>query len=769
MKQALKNVKHEPPNRDFLENWWGIIFIVLIIGGGVFFTQFISSYGANLDKLHLQTLAKTAAASFEVTEVFTLAEQPSASDTDTLQHVRAQLQRIKAANADVRFVYLLGLKKGQVLFLADAEPMSSPDYSAPGEIYSGAPPGVYRVYATRIALVEGPYVDKWGEWVTGLAPLIHPVTGQVIAVLGIDINARHWLASISRYRWFGIAIALLVLGIVVVLVWGIYAQRRSKQRIDQYNRELNEELIKRKLAEEELQESEQRFRDLFNNSPDPCWLMDGYTYIDCNNAAVRILGYHDQADVLNIVPWQMSPLRQPDGQSSITKVLKLIDDAYKQGLQRFEWEHVRSEGETFLVEVTLAPIIVRGRKVLHCSWHDITERKKSEDARLELEERLQRAEKMQALGLLSGGVAHDLNNVLGVVGGYAELLLQDMDASSPLRSYALNIRGAGERAAAIIQDMLTLARRGVQVREVINLNTLILDYLKTPEFEKLATFHPGVQIDTDLDEELLPIKGSPVQLRKTIMNLVANAAEAMPDGGRVTLVSCNQYLDRPVQGYDEVIAGDYVVLSVSDSGEGIAAKDMKQIFEPFYTKKVMGRSGTGLGLAVVWGTVKDLQGYIDVRSEEGKGSTFILYFPFTREEIKAEALPVQMSEFMGRGESILVVDDVEGQRDLAAAMLRKLNYSVATVPSGEEAVTYLQDHRVDLLVLDMIMDPGMDGLDTYRAVLEIHPHQRAVIVSGFAETERVNEAQALGAGPYVKKPYLQEKLGIAVRQELDRI
>ncbi|MCU0581983.1 MAG: response regulator, partial [Syntrophales bacterium] len=134
-----------------------------------------------------------------------------------------------------------------------------------------------------------------------------------------------------------------------------------------------------------------------------------------------------------------------------------------------------------------------------------------------------------------------------------------------------------------------------------------------------------------------------------------------------------------------------------------------------------------------------------------------------------EALPVCMTEYMGQGESILVVDDVAGQRDLAAAMLRKLNYQVATVSSGEEAAAYLEDHRVDLLVLDMIMDPGMDGLDTYRRVLERHPRQKAVIVSGFAETERVNAAQALGAGPYVKKPYLQEKLAVAVRQELDRM
>jgi CheY-like chemotaxis protein len=242
----------------------------------------------------------------------------------------------------------------------------------------------------------------------------------------------------------------------------------------------------------------------------------------------------------------------------------------------------------------------------------------------------------------------------------------------------------------------------------------------------------------------------------------------MPKGGVVTIKTVNQYLDKPIHGYDKVREGDYVVLSVSDTGEGIPAADLKRIFEPFYTKKVMGRSGTGLGLAVVWGTVTDHDGYINVQSEEGKGSIFTLYFPVTREDISAEAVAVVVSEYTGSGESILIVDDVKEQRDLAAEMLRKLNYNVTSVSSGEAAVAYLKEHHVDLMVLDMIMDPGMDGLDTYRSILEIHPKQKAIIVSGFSESDRLKTAQALGAGTYVRKPYVIERLGLAVQKELDR-
>ena len=385
-----------------------------------------------------------------------------------------------------------------------------------------------------------------------------------------------------------------------------------------------------------------------------------------------------------------------------------------------------------------------------------------------MEERLQRAEKMEALGTLAGGVAHDLNNVLGIVVGYSELLVNDSGESRSARSKALEIMNGGQRAAAIVQDLLTLARRGVSSRQVLNLNRIITDCQKSPEFQNIFSYHSNVRVETDFDADLLNISGSAVHLAKSFLNLFSNAAEAMINGGTLNIKTGNQYLDKPVSGYDEIRMGDYIVLIVSDTGEGISADNLKRIFEPFYTKKVMGRSGTGLGLAVVWGTVKDHQGYINVESEEGRGTTFTLYFPVTREDLSPEEVAVSASEYMGTGESILIVDDVKEQRELAGAMLKKLNYTVYSVSSGEEAVEYLRQNTVDLVVLDMIMDPGMDGLDTYAQILEIHPHQRAIIVSGFSETERVSRAQALGAGAYVKKPYILEKLGLAVRRELDR-
>lgn len=398
---------------------------------------------------------------------------------------------------------------------------------------------------------------------------------------------------------------------------------------------------------------------------------------------------------------------------------------------------------------------------------EIKEREQAEKEKRDLEEKLARSQKMEALGLLAGGVAHDLNNVLSGIVSYPDLLLIDLDEESPLRKPILTIQESGQKAAAIVEDLLTLARRGVTNMAVVNMNGIVMDYLNSPECKRLAGYHAGVRIDMDLKEDVFNIVGSPVHLRKTVMNLVSNAAEAQPLGGRVLIYTENRYLDKPVRGYDDVEAGEYVVLGVKDYGIGIESEDLKRIFEPFYTKKVMGRSGTGLGMAVVWGTVQDHNGYIDVISNKGKGTVFELYFPITRRFIEEIQRSVPVEKYMGNGEKIIVVDDVPEQRDIAMHMLRRLNYKVDTVSSGEEAVEYLKENSADLIILDMIMDPGMDGLETYEELIRVRPGQKVVIASGFAENERVREAQRLGAGLYIKKPYTLESIGEAVKRTLN--
>ena len=518
---------------------------------------------------------------------------------------------------------------------------------------------------------------------------------------------------------------------------------------------------------EALRESEANYRQLFDNAPTGIYQVDFTTgkFTKINDIMCEYLGC-SQEEIPSLISYDF--LTDESKQLYSERLNKLISG--EKVPENPEYEILDKNGRRLWVLLNAKYTYDSEGRLARADVvaHDITERRRAQEEKQLLEERLNRSEKMESLGLLAGGVAHDLNNVLGIVVGYAELVLDEVDEKSPLRKDLKTIFDGGQRAAAIVDDLLTLARRGVVGKKVLNLNKLIGDFKKSPQWEKLLTYHPHVQILTDLDPDLLNIAASSVHLEKTLYNLISNAGEAMAKSGNITIKTSNKYIDNPISGYDTVYEGDYVVLSVSDEGDGISETDLKRIFEPFYTKKIMGRSGTGLGLSVVWGTVKDHQGYIDVQSKEGKGTTFTLYFLITREDIPEDGLIVSTSEYQGNGESILIVDDVKAQRDLAARLLTSLNYKVSSVSSGEDAIKYLKENKADLLILDMIMDPGIDGLDTYKSVLKINPIQKAIIVSGFSESDRVKEAKTLGAGAYIKKPYIKEKLGLAVKKELER-
>jgi CheY-like chemotaxis protein len=271
-----------------------------------------------------------------------------------------------------------------------------------------------------------------------------------------------------------------------------------------------------------------------------------------------------------------------------------------------------------------------------------------------------------------------------------------------------------------------------------------------------------------LDDHLLNIIGSPVHLAKTVMNLVTNAAEAMPGGGTIVIRTENRHMENQKIGYGEPLTGDYVTLTVSDTGIGIKPEEIEHIFEPFYTRKAMGRSGTGLGMAVVWGTVKDHRGHIDVRSRLGQGTDILLYLPATHRQVRQRENDVPLEAFKSRGETILLVDDNLEQIEIASEMLNRLGYTVLAASSGEEALELLSKQTADLVVLDMIMTPGINGLETFKRIQDLRPGQKAIIASGYSESVQVREAQRLGAGVYIKKPYLLHTFGRAIRAELDK-
>ncbi|MDR2724955.1 MAG: cache domain-containing protein [Candidatus Adiutrix sp.] len=402
---------------------------------------------------------------------------------------------------------------------------------------------------------------------------------------------------------------------------------------------------------------------------------------------------------------------------------------------------------------------------------DVTALKSAEKEKLILQEKLSRSTQMEAMGLMAAEVAHDLNNILSGIIGYPQLLLMDPNLTDKQKDALNEMLDTGQRAAAVVKDLVTIARGVASAKSSLAVNEIITGYANSPECRKLQDLFPAIKLELELDPESGHINGSIIHLSKVVMNLVSNAFEAFPrerTDGVVKIRTGLVDLDGKLPGYqgsNPVDPGHYAKIAVADNGPGISAQDVDKIFEPFYSNKPKERSGTGLGLAIVWNTMIDHNGYLALETGPA-GTIFSLYFKNIAEQAAAAAKKKDLGGFQGRGERILVVDDVDIQRKLATKMLTKLGYTPVAVPSGEAAVEYLKQQDVDLVILDMIMRPGINGRETYGLIMEFKPHQKAIIASGMAESEEVAKAQAMGAGQFVNKPYTIEDIAAAVKKAL---
>jgi len=525
---------------------------------------------------------------------------------------------------------------------------------------------------------------------------------------------------------------------------------------------MGEDITERKIFEKALTESEMKFRAIFECAKDAIFIKDDnlrFTLVNPAMAAmVKIPAEHFIGKTEHEVFQSSSTFGTKSNEQKVLSGKIIEEDVV-----------FSKRPEVINLHIIKVPLRNDNNEISGICGvaRDVTERKLAKKERTRLEHRLHRAEKMESLGLMAGGVAHDLNNILSGIVSYPELILMDLPEDSPFRKPLKTIQESGMRAADVVEDLLTIARGVATGKETLNLNTTVREYMGSPEYQELEKMNPFVEIKTQLDPDLLNMSGSSTHIKKTLMNLVTNAFEAIVDNGTVTISTANRYLDEPLRGYEDVCIGEYAVLSVADDGSGISPEDLERIFEPFYTKKIMGRSGTGLGLAVVWNTVQDHNGYINAKTNE-QGTTFELYFPVTRDDESSRQEAVALEDYVGHGERVLVVDDEENQRDIACSMLTKLGYKAEAVSSGEEAIEYVKKHPVDLIVLDMVMSKGLNGRETYEEIIKIHPGQKAIIASGYAKTNDVDLAQELGAGKYIKKPYILEKIGIAVKKEFEK-
>lgn len=418
-----------------------------------------------------------------------------------------------------------------------------------------------------------------------------------------------------------------------------------------------------------------------------------------------------------------------------------------------------AEGERFW-NVTLSPYYSDEKNLegYVIAIRDVTEQ-------VELERSLKTAQKMEAIGTMASGVAHDLNNILSGIVSYPELLRSTLPADSPLKGPLETIEEAGKRAAAVVSDLLTLARNAASVKEPTDVNLLITELLSSPEWKGLARQHPQVELVTNLTAEEATVNCSQVHIRKSLINLLNNGFEACASEGTVTISTINA---QQVNTQNNESLPD-LLISITDTGPGIERKHIEHIFEPFYTTKKLGKSGSGLGLSVVWSAIEEHNGSITVENLN-PGVIFQIRLPvIAASELAAiEQSKNDIQSYRGTGK-ILVVDDEPELLEITGGIVKMLGYTVMTVASGEEALALLKEQHFDLILLDMILKDGMSGYDTYKKILEINPEQKAVIISGYASSEEVKKTLQLGASAIIKKPYTLDDLGKTIQKSLETL
>ncbi|MCH8305030.1 MAG: PAS domain S-box protein [Candidatus Marinimicrobia bacterium] len=433
-----------------------------------------------------------------------------------------------------------------------------------------------------------------------------------------------------------------------------------------------------------------------------------------------------------------------------------------------EFHNKKKNGELYWESAIISPVFDSEGKITRyvAIKENITERKRLEEEEHRLQIKLKEAKRLESLGILAGGVAHDLNNILGPIRGYPDLILEILPEDSAVRDDIIAIKTAADRASDVIGDLLALARRGRYNMKPLNLNDVVKSYLNTPNFSALKETNKSSHLKFDIEDASCFIKGSNTHLEKVIMNLTINAFESMEDGGTVSINTSIKDLKRASLLEDISVDGKFVVLEISDEGYGISEENINSIFDPFFTtKKKTDSSGTGLGLAVVHGVIKDHDGFIEVESQVGHGSKFTINFPFIEEKPLQEQMASYSISYQN-SENLLIVEDSEEQRRLGQRLLEHLGYDIVCVENGRACIEYLRNHGVDLVLLDMIMEEDFDGLDTYKEIRKIQPELPVIIVSGFSESERIKEAINLGVKQLVKKPYRLNTIGRAIREVL---
>ena|GEM_PF-573886 len=518
----------------------------------------------------------------------------------------------------------------------------------------------------------------------------------------------------------------------------------------------------RKQGEDALRRSEKQYRTLFQSSNDAILIVRQELVVDCNVSALKLFQCHrDQIIDHTIV--ELSPEQQPDGSNSQEKIRMLFSATMENSSPQLEWVHKRPDDTQFFTEVSISTMAI-GHTLHHLAIiRDITERKRAEEEHERLQGQLLQAQKMESVGRLAGGVAHDFNNMLNVIIGYAELATEEMPPENRCHEHLLAIRKAAQRSADLTSQLLAFARKQVISPRTIDLNEIVQDML-----QMLARL-----IGEDIDLKWVPggnillVKMDPSQLDQILANLCVNARDAIGGVGKITIETKGVLFDEAsCASHVEAVPGQYVLLSISDNGCGMGKETLAHLFEPFFTTKGLGY-GTGLGLATVYGIIKQNNGFIKVCSEPGQGTTFNIYFP--RHEGQSEHLP---STSLQQGcpcgnETVLLVEDELAILNFSRTILEKIGYRILPARTPGEAIQMAKAHsgQIHLLISDVIM-PEMNGLELSKRLREIHPKIRCLFISGYTSNVIANQGVLHEGVNFLQKPFSMQELYAKVRNAL---
>lgn len=553
--------------------------------------------------------------------------------------------------------------------------------------------------------------------------------------------------------------------------------------LEQQLKVLEEENAKHKQMEHDLQVSENKFQLLFETINDAVLVhlldengMPG-NFVEVNQAACQRLGYSKE-ELLALTPIQ---IRSKDSETNPADIISHLE---RHDNMLFETMHVTKDGQLIPVEGNLKLFNYDGRKAVLSISRDITKRKHAEEALLIKEAQLLRAQKMETVGIVSGGIAHEFNNLLYIISGTAEILMMNSDSEDKM--LLQEIFKSTKVGANLVKQLATFSQKTESILYTTNINIEVKKVIKMLQ----RVLPRRIDIKMDLAENLLPIKADAGQLEQVIINLCTNARDAMPDGGTLTIKTENGVLDEaftnaipffpsypvaPVQSGEiteklsQLSEGKCIIVSVSDTGCGMDYETRNHIFDPFFTTKDVGK-GTGLGLSVIYGIVEGHRGHISVDSEPDKGTTFKICFPAIEQEQASSNFASAAENLLLKGtETILIVDDEASILNLTKTMLSRMGYKILTATTGEDALSIFSENyqSIDIVLLDLEM-PGMGGKMTLTHLVDFDPNVKVIVASGYSEEKSIMENIYTGAKGYVIKPFTSSEVSKVIRNVLDK-